>query len=98
MSTFPADGNRFIKMSFTGCFTYRYTIESGRLKFLGEEQWTNPFNVSSDSKYLNWFKEESGNMYDEYNPLHHLIVCDELIDVISIKEPTVEWIEEPVER
>ncbi|MDT3404701.1 hypothetical protein [Mucilaginibacter terrae] len=95
MATYPNDGNRYIQVSFRGCFTYRYTLESGRMKFLSEETWTNPFNVSSNSKYLNWFKEEGYGIFDDYDLKHYLLVCDDLIDVISATEPKVEWIPEP---
>lgn len=97
MATYPNDGDRYIKVRFTGCFTYRYTMESGRMKFLSEETWRNPFNISSNSKYLSWFKEEGCGIYDDYDLKHYLLVCDDIIDVISAAEPVVEWISEPAE-
>jgi hypothetical protein len=97
MATYPEDGDKYLKVSFTDCFTYRYTVESGRMRLLSEETWTNPFNISSNSKYLSWFKEEGYGIYDHYDLRHYLLVCDDLIDVISVDEPVIEWIEEPVD-
>lgn len=97
VSTSIDDGNRWLKVSCRNCFTYRFSQETARLRSLGTSIiGGNPLQRSSKSDYLNWYKQESEGLWEQYNPVHYLILCSEIVDIICDPEPHVEWIEEPV--
>jgi hypothetical protein len=96
MSTSIDDGNRWLKISCRNCFTYRFSQETARLKSLHMDNFgTSPLTRSFNSEYLNWYKEESYGFLDQFNPVHYLILCDDIVDIICASEPLVEWIEDP---
>jgi hypothetical protein len=96
ISTSIDDGNRWLKISCRNCFTYRFSQETARLKSLGMDNFgTSPLTRSFNSEYLNWYKEESEGIAEQYNSVHYLILCNDIVEIICDPEPLVEWIKDP---
>jgi len=83
---------RILEIKFSGILGYRVVQEAGRLKTLYENKSLVGFETSTDSEFLRWFKEESRNMFDDWD-LTHYVICnlDNIIDIISGPPVTVEW-------
>ena len=96
ISTSINDGNLWLKINCRNCFTYRFSQETARLKSLGVNIFGGtPLQRSCNSEYLNWYKEESYGISDQYNPVHYLILCDDIVEIICDPEPLVDWINDP---
>ena len=85
---------RTLEVKFSAVLGYRITQESARLRSLGESVSLNRFRTSLSSDFLNWFKEESLNLFDELE-LTHYVICntDNIIDVITGNPVTTKWID-----
>jgi hypothetical protein len=52
----------------------------------------NSFNISHNSEFLEWFKNDSAGMFDDWSLFHIAISnSDNIIDVISNQHPVIEW-------
>ncbi|MBS1521139.1 MAG: hypothetical protein JST50_09090 [Bacteroidetes bacterium] len=71
------------KIVFDSYFSYRITVESGRIKSLNNPT-LQVFGQTKKSEYLDWFKDESSGIYDDQEMTHYSILCqDGIIDVIT---------------
>jgi protein associated with RNAse G/E len=81
-----------LSIIFKNCLSYRVTQESGRSKSL-DNPTLGQFNKSTNSQFISWFRDEGLGIYDEISLTHYAIVnLDNIIDVICIEEPFVEWL------
>lgn len=84
--------NMLLKIRFDGVLAYKVVQEAGRLKTINENDPLSTFNITTDSVFFKWFKEESEGIFDDWS-LIHIAVCnsDNIIDVITNQKPEVEW-------
>jgi hypothetical protein len=91
------------KITIKICFenfvlSYRNTDEGRRLKMLkfltekyGKEfyaEWS--FFKVINSTYIEWFNQETYNMYSDYNIEHYVfLTCDDVVEVLSTYEPQI---------
>jgi len=86
--------DKCVKLLFESNLGYRNLDESQRLKTLNEnpiltEKWS--FYKTNKSLFLDWFKNESYNVYDSKEITHYIITTpNDIIDIISDEEPIVE--------
>ena len=78
---------------FDGTLTYRVAQEAARMLTINDNAPMPLFSVSTNSEFLDWFKEDSGGMFNDWS-LMHISICntDNIIDVITNQYPQVEWI------
>lgn len=78
--------------------SYRNTDEGHRLKalsFLREKygkdfyaEWS--FFKVNNSTYVEWFNQETYNMYSNYDIEHYVfLTCDDIVEVLSTYEPQI---------
>ncbi len=85
-----------LKITFSNYLAFRTANESYRLKSLHENKsyrcsFVNGINISNDSEFLDWFKSETHDIYNESLPIHYLICTnDDITDIISFDEPILE--------
>lgn len=85
--------DRCLKIEFGNPLGYRIVNESGRLKTL-DSQVIYTFCKTDVSKFLKWFDEESYGIFDDVAKYHYMVCnSDNVIDVITIQEPYVSWID-----
>lgn len=84
-----SDGVQY-QLSFRQTYCVLIGTESTRLKTLRllESCYVGLVNKVTNSKLLEWFNEESNNIYSDRKPVHYsIITADDFIDVISMSEP-----------
>ncbi len=97
VSTSFNQGNRLLQISCLNCFTYRFSQESARLRSFSINTFgASPLTRSFNSEYLNWYKKESAGTAGHYHPVHYLILCDDIVEIICDPEPLVAWMEGPL--
>jgi hypothetical protein len=85
--------DRCLKIEFSNPLGYRIVNESGRLKTL-DSQVIYTFCKTDVSEFLKWFDEESYGIFDDVAKYHYMVCSsDNIIDVITIQEPYVSWID-----
>jgi hypothetical protein len=85
--------NEVLRITFDGIIAYQVVQEAGRLKTINDNPSLSTFNISTDSRFLKWIKEESGGIFDDAELVHYVICnSDNIIDVISGPPVKVEWI------
>ncbi|ATP58013.1 hypothetical protein CPT03_16845 [Pedobacter ginsengisoli] len=84
---------KLLEIKFSGVQAYRVVQEGARLKSLGESPSLRGFRVSTNSDFIEWFKEESLGQFDDWG-LTHYVICntDNIIDVIGGPPVMVEWV------
>lgn len=88
------EDDKKLQITFRSYISFRTANESYRLKTLYESKFKNGLNYSSNSKFIDWIKEESRGIYDDLNMIHYLICSnDDITDVISFDEPVITWLE-----
>jgi len=86
---------RMLRITFDPVLSYRNTDEGDLLVTLesreGFIRW--PLFIIENSKFIQWFNEESLNIHKDKNPMHYSIYTpNDIIDVISAFPPIVEWL------
>ncbi len=86
-----------LRITFDPAWSYRYIDEGDYLKSLGELSkyidgaW--PLYIVENSKYIEWFNEESLGMHKDDDIVHYAIYTPvDLVDVLSAFPPKVEWL------
>ena len=86
-----------LRIIFDPAWSYRYIDEGDLLKSLNERKrniegaW--PLYTIENSKYIEWFNEESFDMHKDKNIAHYAIYTPvHLVDVLSAFTPKVEWL------
>jgi hypothetical protein len=87
--------DRMLRITFDPALSYRNTDEGDLLKSTGEAEglcnW--PLFIVENSRFLEWFQEESYNIHTEENPIHYQVSTpNDCIDIISAFPPIVEWL------
>ncbi|TWI21626.1 hypothetical protein IQ31_01758 [Sphingobacterium siyangense] len=84
--------DRCLKIEFNNPLAYRIVIESGRMKTLDNPS-IYTFCKTDASKFLEWFDEESYGIFDDLLKYHYMVcTSDNIIDVITLQDPEVSWI------
>ena len=81
------------KVFFDWTHSFRVTDEGDLLKMLEEQNGAMTTGVYSveNSRYLEWFNEQSGNIHDDVS--HYMFVTiNDVIDVLSSVEPLIKII------
>jgi len=86
---------RILRITLDDALSYRIIDEGDLLKSTGEAEglrrW--PLFTVENSKFLYWFNDESLNIHKDDNLVHYSIFTpNEIIDVISVSPPIVEWL------
>jgi hypothetical protein len=85
-------GKNPFKIVFESYFAYRVTVESGRMKSLNNPT-LKMFNSSKNSEYLTWFRDESGEIYNNLDIIQYTILYqDGITDIITSCSPWAERI------
>lgn len=89
------EGVRILRITFEDALSYRTIDEGDLLKSTGEAEglckW--PLFTVENSKFLQWFNEESLNIHEDDHLVHYSIFTpNDIIDVISASPPIVEWL------
>lgn len=86
----------FLRITFSGIITCRYSIEGARLKTINSIiAEKNVFNSQDDSEYLRWLEDESGGWLNDGNLKHVSIFCSDcIIDILTNAQPFIEWTKE----
>ncbi|MEQ4510343.1 MAG: hypothetical protein ABN480_07055 [Dickeya sp.] len=82
-----------VKVFFDWIYSFRVIDESDLLKMLEEQNgaMTTGIYYVEESKYLEWFNEQSGNIHE--NVVHYMFVTiNDVIDVLSSVEPSMKII------
>lgn len=83
------------KVLFDWVYSFRVTDEGDLLKMQNEqkgEMLTGLYFVE-ESQYLEWFNEQSANIHDD--AVHYMLsTVDDVIDILSSVEPSIELIED----
>jgi hypothetical protein len=80
-----------IEIFFTNYLSYRVVDELG---FLKSSSGTSIFKLSitETSEYLDWFKEESLNVFKDYNLMHYLIYgSNKVVEIIAGASPLISF-------
>jgi len=90
--SFKEENDSLITFGFDWVLSYRNTNEGDLLKTFNEckglTEWC--FVKVMNSRYLNWFHEESYGIYKEKNIIHYrFLTDDDVIDVLSVEEPKI---------
>jgi hypothetical protein len=88
--------SKTLRISFEFVLGYRNFNESERLKTLNSipelgKNWS--LFIIKNSAFINWLIDESYNKYSE-EELNHFVIAtpDDVVEVISLNEPQVEWL------
>ncbi|HMM19099.1 MAG TPA: hypothetical protein PKA10_00075 [Selenomonadales bacterium] len=95
------DGSQ-IQIVFDGSvLSYRNTDEGRRLKTINflEQKYGKEFYATWSmfkvvkSEYLEWFGQETYNMYNDYSIVHYVfLTCNDILEVLSTYEPQITFI------
>lgn len=79
-----------VEVKFDSHLMYRVSDESYRLKRTSELSEFSFVMVTEESSFIDWFHEESLNIYAKDRIYHFLILSsDDVIDVLSYREPSL---------
>ncbi len=82
-----------IEIYFPSVLIYTVSEESGRIKFLYDNETIGVFNKAKKSTFMEWFNDQSRNFYNSDKIYHYNIVSlNKIIDVISDQIPNVRYI------
>lgn len=82
-----------LEIRFSGVLGYNVFQEGARLRFLSQFPAFGLINISVNSTLLQWFNEESEEIFEDWN-LKHFMICnsDNIIDIITNQKPEVQWL------
>lgn len=83
------EGNKF-KVLFDWIYSFRLTDEGDLLKMQQEQngEMHTGFFIVENSKYLEWFNEQSGNVHDGI--VHYMLsTIDDVIDILASISPSI---------
>ena len=87
--------DRVLKVEIVDKISYRNTDESFMLKVwdsMNKEDLGKTFYVVKNSSYIDFFKEMTFNLHDDWDIEHYAIyTTEDCIDILSINEPVAEW-------
>ncbi len=79
-----------VEVKFDSHLMYRVSDESYRLKRTGELSEFSFVMEAEESSFIDWFHEESLNIYIKDRIYHFLILSsDDVIDVLSYQKPSI---------
>jgi len=84
-----------LRVMFESILAYRNIDESCFLRTFEriKDREIFPLYKVRNSVFLAWLNEESYGSYEDQNIVHYAFFCqDEIIDILSQFEPTVEWL------
>lgn len=87
------ESDEIVELLFENNLAYRNLDESQRLKTLNEnsiltKKWS--FFKTKDSSFLDWFNNESYNIYKTEKLTHYIIVTpNDIVDIITDEEPKI---------
>ncbi len=87
--------DKMLRIQFNVALAYRNSDEGDRLKSLSE--WASYEKHSlfqvDESNFIDWFLEQNYSKYKKEELVHYLIMTpNDVIDVISLEKPNVEWL------
>lgn len=90
-----AGNQRVLQIKFSGVMGYRVFQEGSRQKTINENLTYRGFKMTTDSEFINWFKEESYGIFDDWDLKHYIITnINNVIDVICGTNIELKWINE----
>ncbi|RJP74811.1 MAG: hypothetical protein C4522_22120 [Desulfobacteraceae bacterium] len=84
-----------LRLKFDSVLLYRNIDEGAMLKTLDsiKDREIFPLYIVHNSKWIEWFHEESHNMFIGNEIVHYSIMTpDDVIDILSENPPNVEWL------
>lgn len=91
------DNTRLLKLLFDPYISYKNMNESYRARTFDDHPYglKNTSYTVNGSLWLNWFHEESKNIYSDRYIVHYsIITISDCIDILSEFPPVITWIEE----
>jgi hypothetical protein len=86
---------KMLRIYFDSVYAYRNIDEIYRLRTWNNFKGERPSSlfIVENSKWLEWFHEESQELYLEHSIKHYAIhTVQDCIDILSEHEPLVEWL------
>ncbi|WP_025121286.1 MULTISPECIES: hypothetical protein [unclassified Serratia (in: enterobacteria)] len=83
------EGNK-VKVLFDWIYSFRLTDEGDLLKMQQEQngEMRTGFYIVENSKYLEWFNEQNGNVHD--GMVHYMLsTVDDVIDILASITPSI---------
>lgn len=83
------EGNK-VKVLFYWIYSFRLTDEGDLLKMQQEQngEMRTGFYIVENSKYLEWFNEQNGNVHD--GMVHYMLsTVDDVIDILASITPSI---------